>query len=83
MVLLLAAITLGKTAFGLALVLAFSAGLALTLMAIGMVFLHARRYIPSGAQAPRWTRLVPFASAGAIALVGVALCYAAWSGSAV
>lgn len=80
MVLLLAAIALNRTAFGLALVVAFSAGLALTLMTIGMVFLHARKYIPSGAHAPRWTRLLPFASASVIAVVGLALCYAALSG---
>lgn len=83
MVLLLAAIALNKTAFGMALVVAFSAGLALTLMAIGLVFLYARSRIPAGARAPRWTRLLPFASAGLIAVVGVALCYSALTGGPV
>jgi len=83
MVILLAAIALNKTAFGMALVVAFSAGLALTLMAIGLVFLYARQRLPSGARAPRWTRLVPFASAAVIAVVGVALCYGALTGGPV
>lgn len=83
MVLLLAAIALGKTAFGLALVVAFSLGLALTLMAIGFVFLYARNRLPSGARAPRWTRLLPFASATLIAGVGVVLCYSAVTGGPV
>jgi len=83
MVLLLAAIALHKTAFGLALVVAFSAGLALTLMAIALVFLHARSRMPAGARAPRWTRLLPFASAALIAGLGVALCYRALTGGPV
>ena len=83
MVLLLAAIALHKTAFGLALVVAFSMGLALTLMAIGFVFLHARNRMPTGARAPRWTRLLPFASAALIAGLGVALCYGALTGGPV
>ena len=80
MVLLLAAVALNRTAFGLLLVVAFSAGLALTLGAIGIVFLYARNRLPSGSRAPRWTRVVPLASAAAIALVGVLLCHAALTG---
>jgi ABC-type nickel/cobalt efflux system permease component RcnA len=83
MVLLLAAVALNKTAFGLVLVVAFSLGLAITLTAIGFVFLYARNRIPSGASAPRWTRIVPLASAAAITLVGVLLCYGALSGTQV
>jgi ABC-type nickel/cobalt efflux system permease component RcnA len=80
MVLLLAAVALNKTAFGLALVVAFSAGLAMTLTAIGLAFLHARSRFPTGARAPRWTRIVPLASAAAIALIGALLCHAALTG---
>ncbi len=42
MVLLLAAVALHKTLFGLVLVLAFSVGLAITLTAVGLAFLYAR-----------------------------------------
>ena len=80
MVLLLAAVALNKTAFGLVVVVAFSAGLALTLTAVGLAFLYARNRMPSGPRASRWTRIVPLASAGAIALVGALLCYAALTG---
>jgi len=80
MVLLLAAVALNKTAFGLVLVVAFSSGLALTLTAVGLVFLYARNRMPSGARTARWTRIVPLASACAIAIVGALLCYAALTG---
>jgi ABC-type nickel/cobalt efflux system permease component RcnA len=81
MVLLLAAVALNKTAFGLALVVAFSMGLALTLTAIGLAFLYARDRLPTGAGASRWTRIVPLASAAAIALIGALLCHAALTGA--
>jgi len=80
MVLLLAAVALNKTAFGLALVVAFSTGLAMTLTAIGLLFLYARNRLPTGARAPRWTRIVPLASAAAIVLIGALLCHAALTG---
>ena len=80
MVLLLAAVALNKTAFGLVLVVAFSAGLALTLTAVGLAVLYARNRMPSGPRASRWTRIVPLASAGAITLVGALLSYAALTG---
>lgn len=83
MVLLLAAIALDKTALGLLLVVAFSAGLALTLSAIGFAFLYARNRIPAGRRAPWWTRVVPVAGAGVITLVGALLCYGALSGTQV
>jgi ABC-type nickel/cobalt efflux system permease component RcnA len=83
MVLLLAAVALNKTAFGLALVVAFSAGLAMTLTVIGLAFLYARNRLPTGARAPRWTRIVPLASAAAIAMIGALLCHAALSGGPV
>jgi nickel/cobalt exporter len=42
MVLLLAAVALNKTAYGMLLVVAFSVGLAITLTAVGLMFLYAR-----------------------------------------
>ena len=83
MVLLLAAVALNKTAFGLLLVVAFSLGLALTLTAIGFLFLFARNRLPGGAGTSRWTRVVPLASAAFITLIGVALCLGAVTGVAI
>ena len=83
MVLLLAAVALNKTAFGLALVVAFSLGLAATLSAIGFAFLYARNRLPQGTQSARWVRVVPLASAAVIVLVGLALCFGAVTGTAI
>ena len=80
MVLLLAAVALNKTALGLLLVVAFSAGLAATLTLIGVLFLYARRLLPEVDGRGRWTRQLPIASAAVITLVGVAMCYGALAG---
>ena len=77
MVLLLAAVALNRTAFGLVLVLAFSAGLALTLIGVGLAFLYARHKLPSGFAGGRAMRWLPALSATAITGIGIALCYAA------
>ena len=77
MVLLLAAVALHKTAYGMLLVLAFSIGLALTLTAVGLAFLYARNRFSSRSRSARWPQLLPVASAAMITLVGVALCLAA------
>ena len=77
MVLLLAAIALNKTAYGMLLVLAFSVGLAGTLTAVGLVFLYARDRLSATRLNPRWRRWLPVASAGVITAVGVAMCYGA------
>jgi len=83
MVLLLAAVALNQTALGLLLVVAFSIGLALTLTAIGFLFLYARNRMPGSVGASRWTRVVPLASAAFITLIGVALCLGAATGTAI
>jgi ABC-type nickel/cobalt efflux system permease component RcnA len=83
MVLLLAAVALNKTAFGLALVVAFSLGLAATLSAIGFALLYARSRLPQGSRSARWVRVVPLASAAVIVLVGLALCFGAVTGTAI
>jgi ABC-type nickel/cobalt efflux system permease component RcnA len=77
MVLLLAAVALGKTAFGMVLVLAFSAGLAVTLTAVGLVFLHARNRFRTPRSAARWPQLLPLASAAVITVLGIGLCIGA------
>jgi nickel/cobalt transporter (NicO) family protein len=77
MVLLLAAVALDKTAYGMLLVLVFSVGLALTLTAVGLVFLYARNRFSNRNAAARWPQLLPLASAAIITLLGLALCLAA------
>ncbi|MGH8801210.1 MAG: nickel/cobalt transporter [Casimicrobiaceae bacterium] len=77
MVLLLAAVALNKTAYGLVLVLAFSVGLAATLTAVGLAFLYARNRIVRPGHDARWPHWLPVASAGAITLVGAMMCYGA------
>ena len=81
MVLLLAAIALNKTAFGMLLVVAFSIGLALTLMAIGLIVLYARNRIQRPTAGASWPKLLPVLSAGAVTIIGALLCYGALTGS--
>jgi nickel/cobalt exporter len=81
MVLLLAAVALNKTAFGLLLVVAFSIGLAMTLTAVGLAFLYARNRLRRPASGARWRQLLPVASAAAITVLGIVLCYGALSGA--
>jgi nickel/cobalt transporter (NicO) family protein len=77
MVLLLAAVALNKTAYGMLLVLVFSLGLALTLTVVGLAFLYARNRFSRRTATARWAKLLPLASAAIITLVGTALCVAA------
>ncbi len=74
LVVLLGAIALGRVAFGVILVVAFSIGLAAVLVGLGLALVYARRLferVEVGA-GPLW-RLAPVASALAIALAGVAI----------
>ncbi|MEP6634702.1 MAG: sulfite exporter TauE/SafE family protein, partial [Luteimonas sp.] len=77
MVLLLAAVALHKTAYGLLLVLAFSFGLAVTLTLVGLAFLYARNLFPRIESNGPWSRALPIVSAGVVTLVGLAICYGA------
>jgi nickel/cobalt transporter (NicO) family protein len=77
MVLLLAAVALDKTAYGMLLVVAFSIGLAITLTLVGLAFLYARNRFRSPGPGSRWARLVPVLSAATITVVGMALCVGA------
>ena len=78
LVVLLGALALHRTGLGLALVVAFSAGLATTLSAIGLLFVYARRMIEQllGRAVPGQTlalRVAPLVSAAVITLAGLAL----------
>jgi ABC-type nickel/cobalt efflux system permease component RcnA len=77
MVLLLAAVALNKTAYGMLLVVGFSVGLAVTLTGVGLAFLYARSRLPRPGAHARWPLLLPVASAAAVALLGVVLCFGA------
>jgi len=73
MVLLLSAIAIGRIGLGLVLLLAFSLGLAGVLMAIGMLVIHAKNWLPESAKSGQHPllRFAPVASAFVILCVGV------------
>jgi ABC-type nickel/cobalt efflux system permease component RcnA len=73
LVLLLSSVALGRVALGLTLLVAFSAGLAIVLMAIGLAVLYAKHLLPATAKAARspLLRYLPVASAGVITCAGV------------
>ena len=65
LVLLLSAIALGRVGLGLMLLTAFSLGLAVVLVAIGILVLYARHLLPEGARNGKSSvlRWAPVASA--------------------
>jgi len=78
LVVMLAAIQRGRTAYGVGLVLAFSVGLAASLVAVGLGVMRARRVADRRA----WVtvrRVVPVLSAAAIVVIGL---YVAGTGAA-
>jgi ABC-type nickel/cobalt efflux system permease component RcnA len=72
LVVLLGSVSIGRTALGLALIAAFSIGLAASLVAVGALAIRAR-HVATGKLPARVMRLAPVASAGCIALVGLLL----------
>src|SRR5438046_2603429 len=70
-VVMLAAISLGRIGFGLVLIVAFSAGLAGVLGAIGLVFVYARSWFARLPVEGRFARYVPVASALVISAAGL------------
>lgn len=79
LVLLLSSVALGRIALGLTLLVAFSAGLAVVLMAIGMAAVYAKRLLPDseGAADSAALRFLPVVSAAVIVCVGAAMTAAA------
>jgi ABC-type nickel/cobalt efflux system permease component RcnA len=75
LVLLLSSVALGRIALGLTLLVAFSTGLAVVLMAIGMAALYARRLLPDSRKTARSVafRYLPVASAALIACIGAVM----------
>ncbi len=72
LVVLLAAVAVDRLAYGLALIGAFSLGLATALVLVGIAALRARDAV-AGRISGRTARLVPVLSAASIAVVGLAL----------
>ena len=73
MVLMLGAISLGRTAYGLVLVVAFSLGLAIVLSSIGLLFLYARRFMDRLPLGGRIASAIPVVSAVVIVVLGLML----------
>ena len=77
LVLLLGAISLDRLAFGMVLVLAFSAGLAIILTGIGLLMIYARKLFERFTFEARVPRLLPVVSASIITLAGVGVALGA------
>ncbi|MGR8012142.1 nickel/cobalt transporter [Streptomyces hypolithicus] len=89
LVVLLGAVALGRTVFGVLLVLAYGVGMAVTLTLAGLVLVRLRDRIEAGlrtAPAARWTSLKrlarcgPVATSGLVLLVGIGLTARAVAG---
>jgi nickel/cobalt exporter len=74
LVVLLAAVALDRIAYGLALIGAFSLGLATALVVVGLVALRARDVV-AGKMSGKTARVVPVFSAASIALLGLVLTF--------
>jgi ABC-type nickel/cobalt efflux system permease component RcnA len=77
LVLLLTSVSLGRVGFGLTLLVAFSAGLAMVLTAIGLAVLYAKQWLPDRGMLARGKalRYLPAASAAFIVCVGMAMTW--------
>lgn len=76
LVLMLAAISLGRTGYGLILTVAFSLGLATTLMCVGLAFLYVGKiFNGSRLLGNRIVKILPVASAFVVACLGAVICY--------
>ena len=77
LVLLLGAISLDRLGFGMVLVLAFSAGLAIVLTVVGLFMIYARKLFERYSFEAKVPRLLPVASASVITLAGAGIALAA------
>jgi nickel/cobalt exporter len=77
LVLLLTAVSLGRIALGLTLLVAFSMGLAVVLTSIGLAVLYARHLLPDRDSAAhgKLLRYLPVGSAAFIICVGIAMTW--------
>jgi len=77
LVVLLAAISLHRVAYGLLLVSAFSVGLAGVLTAVGLAFVYAGRLFKPVGAISKLTRVLPAVSAFVITCAGAVICWEA------
>ena len=73
LVLLLAAISMNRVAFGMALVVAFSFGLAAVLTVVGLLFVKGSVVVQRVPRFTAWQKYIPVASALVITVLGVML----------
>jgi nickel/cobalt transporter (NicO) family protein len=73
LIVLLGAIALGRIAFGMLLILAFSIGLAAVLTGLGLLLVYARRFFEHMPTNGIVMRVVPVASAALVTLAGCAI----------
>ena len=74
LVVLLGALAFHRVAFGLFLIVAFSAGLATVLISLGLAMVYAGRFMSRfGAQGPLTQHWLPLASSAVITVIGVTL----------
>jgi ABC-type nickel/cobalt efflux system permease component RcnA len=71
LVLLLTAVSINRAALGMALVVAFSFGLAGVLTAVGLLFVKGSRLVQRLPRVGVWGRLLPAASALVIMVIGI------------
>jgi ABC-type nickel/cobalt efflux system permease component RcnA len=74
LVVLLGALAIHRIAFGLFLIVAFSAGLAAVLIGFGLAMVYARRFMSRfAARGPLTERWLPLASSAVITVVGITI----------
>ncbi|MBA2486188.1 MAG: sulfite exporter TauE/SafE family protein [Nitrospira sp.] len=78
LVVLLSAIAFHQVAFGLLLIVAFSAGIAATLVVIGLLMVYLGEVVSRVERFNRVTRLLPVVSAAGVALLGGAIALGTW-----
>ncbi len=77
LVVLLSAVALHRIGFGLLLIVAFSAGLASMLTAVGLAFVYARKWMKRSERSEHLVRVLPVMSALVITGAGAAICHEA------
>lgn len=75
--LLFVALTIGRVAAGLLLLIAFSAGLAAVLVGVSIVLVVGRTAVAPRLERARYVRFLPVVSAGLVTMIGVALAVGA------
>lgn len=74
LVVLLGALAIHRVAFGLFLIVAFSAGLAVVLVSFGLAMVYARQFMGRfNAHGPLTERWLPLASSAAITMIGITI----------